>query len=374
MKKTPQFFFCTTLLLGNAYAFADMANCPPYPCRVAACCPEIEDCCECDVCPPVREITPNGGPCVKEAVNIYLTADFIYWTVREDNLDFAMTQGSSMVFGAEAKPPKGRVFRPETNWRPGFKVGLGHDLCFDGWDVYAEYTWYNLRNTNNSVEATSSLFVSDTFWFVNNPGNSIANSYLVGEGKWFLNFNVLDLEMGRNFYVSPRLMLRPFFGLKGTWQKQTLKVVFDDFEGSPNIVSMKNRMKNWGVGILAGLNTSWHINRAVSVIGNIAVSGLWEQFKVNRFDNDFTVFLNRNTSLLNVTDRFHILRPVIEWMLGARWETWFSCDSYHFSAEAGWEQQVWFSQNMFIRLPGTGSCHNGDLTLQGLTIKLRLDF
>ena len=169
-------------------------------------------------------------------------------------------------------------------------------------------------------------------------------------------------------------MLRPFFGLKGTWQKQTLHVNFATVATPGDMASMRNRMKIWGVGILAGLDTSWHLTRSLSLFGNIAASALWEQFKVNRLDRE--VFLGSNTSIsfVNLMDRFHIVRPVFEWMLGLRWEAWFYCDTYHFAAEAGWEEQIWFSQNMFIRMPGSGSCHDGDLTLQGLTLKFRLDF
>jgi hypothetical protein len=187
-----------------------------------------------------------------------------------------------------------------------------------------------------------------------------------------LNFNVLDFEFGRNFYVSPRLMLRPFFGLKGTWQKQTLAVNFTS--SSTDTASMRNRMKNWGIGILAGLDTSWHLTRSLSLFGNIAASALWEQFKVNRLDREVNAVSNTSISFVNLMDRFHIVRPVFEWMLGLRWEAWFYCDTYHFAAEGGWEEQIWFSQNMFIRLPGSGSAHDGDLTLQGLTLKFRLDF
>ncbi len=358
-------------ILSSSALIAEMNNCPPYPCRVATCCPEIENCCECNVCPPTHEITPNGGPCVKEGANFYVTADFTYWTAREDNLEFAVTEGTSSAFGEAPPSRKGHVFRPETRWRPGFKVGAGHDFCYDGWDIYAEYTWYHLRNTRESANATSSLVVADAYWFVNIPTNPAISTYASADAAWFLNFNVVDFELGRNFYVSPRLMLRPFVGLKGTWQKQTLKV---DFENPNTVFSMKNRMKIWGIGILAGLESSWHLSRAFSVFGNLALSALWEQFKVNRFDQDLTESIDLRVSHLNVMDRFHIVRPVIEWMLGLRWETWFSCDAYHFAIEGGWEEQVWFAQNKFIRVPGCASSNEGDLTLQGLTIKARIDF
>ncbi|HSX12675.1 MAG TPA: Lpg1974 family pore-forming outer membrane protein, partial [Rhabdochlamydiaceae bacterium] len=78
---------------------------------------------------------------MKDGANIFVTADFIYWTAREDNLDFAITKD------IDIDPAKGRFVGPETRWRPGFKVGVGHDFCYDGWDIFAEYTWYRVNNT-----------------------------------------------------------------------------------------------------------------------------------------------------------------------------------------------------------------------------------
>lgn len=369
---------CASILLGNAIGvFADSGCCPPKPCCQPVCCPEIEECCECNVCPPLEEITPNAGPCVKESMNFYVTADFTYWTAREDDLEFALTTGSDVAIGADAEPSRGKVYRPNTKWAPGFKVGLGHDLCFDGWDVYAEYTWYRLKNNSKTAEATENLELFDSYWFANSPANTSTTEYASADAKWRLNFNVVDLEVGRNFYISRRLMLRPFCGLKGFWEKQTYKVNFQDPLNSVfpiATVSMKNRMKNWGIGILAGVQTAWHISRSISLVGDLAISGLWEQFKVRRLDNQFIPVLDENTGNVNVSDSFHTIKPVVEWMLGARWEDWFGCDTYHLAFEAGWEEQHWFSQNQFIRMPGSAAGNNGDLVFQGLTIKARIDF
>ncbi len=350
-------FLSASLLLSNAGAYAAVGDCcPPAPCHVETCCPEINDCCECNVCPPNYEVTPNAGPCVKDGANIFVTADFIYWTAREDNLDFAITKD------IDIDPAKGRFVGPETRWRPGFKVGVGHDFCYDGWDIFAEYTWYRVNNTRESIDAPSGFVLLDIFWFVNGL------FYFSGTGDWTLDFNVVDFELGRNFYVSPRLTLRPFCGLKGTWQKQHIFVNLSsviDF-------TMNNRMKNWGIGILAGLDTSWHWTREVSLFAHLAATALWEQFKCTR--SDFVVIDSVSIHTLNLLNRFHIVRPVIEWMLGLRWETWFHCDEYHVALEGGWEAQIWFSQNEFIRSANTSAGRGGDLTLQGLTLQARLDF
>jgi len=172
-------------------------------------------------------------------------------------------------------------------------------------------------------------------------------------------------------------MLRPYFGVKGTWQKQKLEVVFEgnlvedpvDFV----ITSMSNKFQTWGVGILGGINAAWHWTRSFSFIGNLAFTGMWQHFKIDRFDLEQAPFLGASLNFLNISSSFFKLSPIIEWMLGIRWESWFLCDTYHYSLEAGWEMQDWFSQNKFIRVPGSPKS-DGDLAFQGLTVKARLDF
>lgn len=361
MRKMEFKFIIASLALLNSALFAADRCCTP------TCCPElIEDCCECDVCPPTDEITPKAGPCVKCGYGIYLTADFTYWTAREDNLEFAT------VF------PNGKIYAVDSNWNPGFKVGLGYDLCFDGWDVYAEYTWYNSTVSKKFSLSDPSQEIIDIYWRIASIANAFSTPGAFASENWHLGFNVVDLKLARNFYISRRIMCKPYLGLKGTWQTQKLKVIFEGLNVSGGSVeatsTMFNRMKNWGIGILAGLETAWHVSREVSLIGNVAFTGLWEQFKLHRTDHVFVPSIGTNEDFFRLSETFHVVKPVVEWMLGARWEDWFFCDEYHLALEAGWEMQIWFAQNKFLRLFGTGISNNGDLTLQGLTLKARFDF
>ena len=36
-------------------------------------------------------------------------------------------------------------------------------------------------------------------------------------GYWKLHYNVLDLEIGRNYFISRKIALRPHVGLRGVW-------------------------------------------------------------------------------------------------------------------------------------------------------------
>ncbi len=214
------------------------------------------------LCPssvPDWEITPNAGPFVLNGADIFLTGEFTYWTMRQDHMGFAV-KNEEVTETTIVTSDTGSVFHPDSNFRPGFKAGLGITFDCDGWDLYANYTWFRARDTRKTAIASGTKQVIDLNWAVlpnNNtfsqvqPGRIFTYTWSISQGKWELDFNVVDLELGRNFFISPCLQLRPYFGLKGTWQKQQMDV---DVFGTPD--SMTNVMFNatgeycltyWGV-------------------------------------------------------------------------------------------------------------------------------
>lgn len=360
----------SSLSLG-AVEIADMQSSSNDPCcpKPLPCCPPRPDCippkCAQLVNGPKGEITPNAGPCVACGTDFYLTADFIYWSVREDNVQFAFSSGTDLV-----APLQGRSYFPNFKMQPGFKVGAGILFDHDGWDVFAEYTWIRSRNNTGTATPSPGIVIDTASGLGEFP---IAISSITGE--WELHyFNVIDLEMGRNFYISRYLKLRPHFGFKGTWQKQFFNITLNetDEDVGPITATQNANQFFWGFGIRAGLDAAFHFSRSFSAFGEIAAAGLYGQFEDSIVDLatiDATgVAIASGASPFNFQNNFHTIKPVFEWMLGLRWET-YTCDKqFHFSLEAGWEAQYWLGQNQFT------AGEWGDLILQGLTTKFRFDF
>ncbi len=327
-------------------------------------------------CPPTKEITPKAFPYAKDGIGMFVTTDFLYWMAHEDQLEYAQSTGLGLAASnASISSPEGKIYSPDWEWAPGFKVGAGASFCPDGWDVYAEYTWYHSNITGNTPTffTLSNPALVETYWLIDNPdlGGTI-DPLSSADAAWRLHLDVLDLMLGRNFYISPRLKLRPQFGLKGALEKQTMQVQ-TRARDSLDIETMQNRMRIWGIGILAGIDTAWQFSNHWSFTAKVAFTGLWERFHCSRFDDSLTNAHPPRSSEVHLANDFYTLKPVVEWMLGFRWETRAANDRVHLAFDAGWEEQIWFSQNQFIRLLSSVS-NPGDLVLQGLTTKARIDF
>lgn len=329
---------------------------------------------------PPKMITPSAMPAIQHGSNVFVTADFIYWTARVDNLEYAHTGVSPATvllseFSSISKQGSYRGVHHKLS--PGFKAALGFAPGYDGWDTLIRYT-YLRTGASSSVEKANPL------WSLT-PGLIIGDSAALitaNTGDWHLHFNNADWELGREYFISSHLLLRPFLGLKGSWQRQTFNIGYtgialDALSLSLSIPSytINNSQYFWGAGPRAGLNTTWQCTHHWSLFGDCAFSALWSYFKVKRIDHMQTAstpspLVDTNVIVANESLRFHSLRPVLELDLGMRWDYWFLDDDYRIRIQAAWEQQVWFNQNQFLN----PSSRDGLLSLQGLTAGFRLDF
>jgi len=94
--------------------------------------------------------------------------------------------------------------------------------------------------------AVEELFASrlnpQTASFVNANGVSPAPYpiYSKAHGRWKGYLNQLDLDLGREFFVSKYLTLRPHFGLRTTWLRQHLHTDYSNGIPATGFSTMPN--------------------------------------------------------------------------------------------------------------------------------------
>lgn len=282
---------------------------------------------------PKGVITPPVFPRTQNGLDLNIDVDFLWW--------------KSEVSGTFSGPINNKAKTPPSDFKAGFKVGVGLDLGFDGWDGYAEYTYFNQPTITSSFKAKhpapSSLIRVDSDGFLYAP--LLRKGYVSREEQ----FNALDVELGRNFFISRRLTLRPNFGFKGARIFETL-----DLQANSKHYHFKQTLS--GLGIRAGLDTVWHLTKSFGLYGDAAVTGLWSSIH------------NSNNSFESHTQT---ILPVLELGVGLSYQAWFADQSYQLYAKAGWEEQIWINYNQISLSPSPAS---GSLTLQGLTLKVGFAF
>ncbi len=293
--------------------------------------------------------------------NVDIFADVLYWKATE-TVDWAL------VIAEEEDVERVSFKTLSFPWDPGFRVGFGYNMKHDQWDTQFYYTRFRTKTSQRAEGGdVASAFLGTKV--------SDVGTYTTGKISLNLNFNMFDWELGRAFFVSKDLSLRPFIGIKGGWINQMIHThwqnpnfFFDLFPLSAS-ESLKNDFR--GGGPRGGVNTKWilgNVSRCYfSIFGDFSASYMWghwdvkDQFEDNFQDVVFVKVGNRNFGSF-----------VLQGLMGFKWEFNFDRESSHLAFKLGYEVQDWLDQyQVFDNLTGG---HDNDLILQGLTFDVRFDF
>ena len=322
-------------------------------------------------------VNPPGRPQVRDGADLFFTADWLIWQGHENGTGYAVKTKE-----VQANPTttlyNSSVKNLHFDWDMGFRVGLGYNLPHDGWDLVAGWTWFQNKAHGSSAEGDGTLYSANPY----TPAESSALSYDSSRAHLNLKLNMIDLDLGREFFVSKWMTLRPFMGLRTGWINQSFHASYVGPSPATDISSIFARATNkyWGLGLHTGMNTQWGLGSGFSLFGNGAFSILNGFFKVTDYEKTNYTSGVSNDNISN-QDGFRVGRVIAELAMGLRWDTMCANDHCHFGIQGGWEQLMFFGQNQFKHFTGSNTsnagayfANQGDLTFQGWTISARLDF
>ncbi len=318
---------------------------------------------------PVRPYTCDG--------DLEISASALYWKASQDGMEYAY---KTNVRGLPGNYPlvDAEYLSPNFQWEPGFRIGLSYCSPCDGWDVGAVYTTFNGRgfSQENILEFSGS---SPPFQAITAPTNNtivllwsgvaaaLRDVPFVGkvETEWNSNIKIGDLVLGRSFWTSPRLELRPNVGIRllsldqkftifargGYWQEfEFATMYFEQFQPAMN-GEMKFKNTFEGVGCKGGLDASFHLSCGWSIYGEMAASIIYGRFEVQEEEN---VRLAQNgfpkVTMVETKNHFRASRAVLDTGLGVQWFSLVSNSKYGVTVQLGFEQHLFFHQNQFWRV------------------------
>jgi hypothetical protein len=396
----------SSTLLADDNLIADCNSKPECKPKPVECKPKPVECKPKPVCKPkpkpckpcVRKgmapiVLTSSRPC--DDIGLYLFADALYWHADVTNAEWAFVNSTGAT-----SPVSGKNEELAFKWNWGFRVGIGYEFDHDQWDSNIYYTWFVNNAASNGSTSSKNFTVPAAGSASSLNTDSLMSPITVvsGTANAKLRFNVIDWELGRAFYVSNSISLRPHVGVKGSWIRLTENESFTG-AGAVATYTSSDRTKSWSVGPSAGVNSNWYFgcgntmgpkgqvyDRPVfSIFGDVSGALMYGHFKNSHSESGATAAgaatggfsasgLNRN-----------LMVPVLTGVLGLAWDFCFSCDSMHLGIRAGYELQYWFRQNQRFsnfNTAGLGESAaaprytrtTGDLALQGLTIDVRFDF
>ncbi|PCI93534.1 hypothetical protein COB11_05120 [Candidatus Aerophobetes bacterium] len=313
---------------------------------------------------------------LKDDWGVSVFGSALYWQAQEEGLDYVVKNNTGTAFANDAE-----VKRATFDWDWGFRVGLGYQIPKEKMELALIWTRFH-TSAQSSTSATEfgGLF---PVWTIPGAGLSPSEN---ARANVSLKFDMADIQMLGVFTPRGFLQLKPFMSVSAVWVDQNFDVIADGGASTQIanalIIEDKIEMKNnfFGVGPKMGLETMWILGYGISIYGNIDASLLFGWFDLSQKETVQLLGLNPRITFLDIKNNDYSLSRVnLHFNAGLRWDRVFHHDRFHLSLMAGWESLLLFGQNQLLRLPNTDSPGinmntQGDLTMQGLTMKALFAF
>lgn len=239
------------------------------------------------------------------------------------------------------------------HYSPGFRVGMNQ---VSAWDTMLSYTHYNTTTHDSATGLIRPAFVGSV-----TAQPSAADLYHAGQVSQTINYNIVDLAIGKSFKPAEGWMLRPMAGLMGGSIYQSIHAMYQQPSTSTDEMITNNFV---GIGPKAGVDTSivlWNgLDYQPKLIAAFATSYLVGNWVVRDVTD---VVPARRIAVTGSSQSYGSL--VLQGSIG------FSADYHKLHLKLAYEIGDWFNQVQFFD-NDTGT-HNNDLILQGLTLGLAYD-
>ncbi|NGX42790.1 MAG: hypothetical protein K940chlam7_01078 [Chlamydiae bacterium] len=343
------------------------------------------DCCEqgCHLAP--------AQPCCNDC-GFFLGADFLYWNVRQANLDYAVDGRDDEFDDPFSVLSKGGALGPgkmhfmDFDWETGFRVVAGWRFGCDGWDMRALFTCFHSKahgsTKANDLEGSRQLLEAT---LLSQNAKLFAQNAEKASAKNSLDYDVVDLLISKPYCISKTLISRPYLGIRALWMKQNLKAKYIGGENdgeSPSLISADEPRivkynSDWeGAGLHAGLENNVRLCGCFSLYGNVSGSILAGR---NSSQNKQTGFESsqEKTLILDIKEREYTALPGYQIGAGINWETEW-CDICYV-INLGYEMTHWLHTPQIRRYSsedhvGSTSANSGNILLHGITFNANVYF
>ncbi|MBS0619904.1 MAG: hypothetical protein JSS61_00385 [Verrucomicrobia bacterium] len=339
--------------------------------------------------------SPSHRIDVSRGAHLYLRGDLLYWTAREEGLDYAVISDQPVtdvvsISGlntypiGDCYPQNGASVKTlAMDWQFGFRAGCGWNIPHGKWELSLLWTHFNHAKhaSRHPDPLKKTLLVTQA-----DPRQLLNNAESV-KASWDLHYNVLDLSLGRSIGVSRWIALTPYLGVRGAWISQDFDVTYTNanskrasgVQQAPSStilpkVSLSQDQDLSAVGLRGGLKGNFAFCNSWSLYGDFSYSLLYSFFDVKSKEK-----LLGDVSVLDLKRVFREVESNAECSIGLMWGCYMWKRKIHLALNAGWELINWFNFNQFPRFADTAangvfSSDQGDLSLSGWTFGARIDF
>ncbi|MCI0381593.1 MAG: Lpg1974 family pore-forming outer membrane protein [Chlamydiae bacterium] len=303
----------------------------------------------------------------------FTNLEFLYWTIEEDALDYAISMKSG-AWGPSPAFAKGKVKNGKFDWSPGFRVSLGYYNSPKYWELLGQYTWFYNKGSNKTKKPSpADHFLIATWNEITPPPLEKATSRL------HFHHHLIDLLIARVFDPNPHLRLKLAAGAVACWIRQNWRIQYTNFNQDSD--KIKNFWRFTGGGFRVGLSADWFW-RFFYLTGKATFATLIGSYKNRAFQTTTFNPLGQNDPNISIRNsHYRDFRFALntQFLLGPSYQKAFN--NWDIEIFAGYEFNLWFNLQEVYRSSQSGPSspketfiNDGLIGLHGLTIRLTLGF
>jgi hypothetical protein len=323
---------------------------------------------------------------------LFLLFDVLYWHAKVGGTEYAYSLQPSIIQTGSIILPQanGHTKYNDFSWEWGLKAGFGINLPHDGWDVFAQYTWFKSNTTNSSSKAPPSALM---------PLRLFSTMLAIKAKSFFdLDYQNVDVNLGKSYFLSKMVMFRPFISVKSAWIDLNQNVTYTAsslndflFPGTAQTVGHDFKSKNsnnfWGIGPRIGVDSKWFLGNGFSLFSDIAGALLYGYFKTllrEKIPPNNVQFADGG--IIKNRHKFHLFVPFVQMYGGLAWQGYVNHDKQYITLKFGYEVQYYWRVNQMVYTQDVsapvGSFSNRasfdnlseDVMFYGITGEFKLDF
>jgi Legionella pneumophila major outer membrane protein precursor len=301
-----------------------------------------------------------------------LSADWIYWRTRTCKLDYAIPYGSN---DSENDVSIGSVHSAEPGYDSGFRLGVSKDC--NCWSYGIGYTYY--RTSADDTYKRADGFIAGTH-ILDDFNSATQGNIQLATSSWDLDYDVIDLSLGRDWDVNNCFSVKFFGGFKFAYINQHFNNLYQSVEdvSIADRDSVKQQICMDGYGLGFGFTPEYQLNQCFSLFGSFSydafVSKFNRTFKYDTSDEGapFETKVNLKDSCWGSVSTFNLA-------VGIKFikENFCSCGDLSFSI--GYEFQNWLNSAGFLENQNESSeitfdRYNENLGFDGLFVRLNVSY
>lgn len=263
-----------------------------------------------------------------------------------EGLEWRATETNDWVYNnSETVPNQTIAYKTlDFNYKPGFRIGA---FYVNNWDALFAYTHYYTSTSDSAVGHLQPSFSGSV-----SAKPSAAYLYSSGQVNQTINYNIFDLDVGKQFHPTEAITLHPLVGLMGGWINQLIKA---QYQGS---TSTHETITNNFTGIGPKVGIDVDVNFFFVSFATSYLLGHWTV-------SDYTTVIPTRSYTIQGASR-NLGAVTLQGAIGLKSEY------KQWAFKLAYEMSDWFDQVQYFD-NDTGA-HNNDLVLQGLTLGISYNF